>query len=111
MLGWAPLLMAHEEHPTDVPQVRRTLAALVHRVELDPETRAIRVHYRIDLSAQPLHPVTGCTRPRQRPSRSLPHGGRSPGDLSPAQTARKSVCKTRYFCQDQRCPVGMPRRA
>ena len=53
MLGWAPLLMAHEEHPTDVPQVRRTLAALVHRVELDPETRAIRVHYRIDLSAQP----------------------------------------------------------
>jgi len=53
MLGWAPLLMAHEEHPTHVPQVRRTLAALVHRVELDPETRAIRVHYRIDLSAQP----------------------------------------------------------
>ena len=42
MLDWAPLLMAHEENPTDVPQVRRTLAALVHRVELDPETRAIR---------------------------------------------------------------------
>jgi hypothetical protein len=43
----------------------------------------------------PCHPVFGCTRPRQRPSRSLPHGARSPGDLSPAQTARKSALAVR----------------
>ncbi len=44
----------------------------------------------------PCHPVTGRTRPRQRPSRSLPHGGRSPGDLSLAQTARKSAVAVRF---------------
>jgi hypothetical protein len=43
----------------------------------------------------PCHPVNGCTRPRQLPSSSLPHGGRSPGDLSPAQTARKSAVAVR----------------
>ena len=33
----------------DVPYMRRTLATLVERVELDPATRAFAVHYRIPL--------------------------------------------------------------
>ena len=53
MLGWAPLMIAHEEFPTDVPHVRRTLGALVARIEYDPNTAAVQVHYRVELNGSP----------------------------------------------------------
>jgi hypothetical protein len=36
----------------DVPRARRTLAALVQRIELDPATRSFLVHYRVPLGGK-----------------------------------------------------------
>jgi len=40
----------------DVPYVRRTLAALVRRVELDPQARTARVQYSVGLGGLSWRP-------------------------------------------------------
>ena len=47
MLEFSPLPLKGGE--VDVPYVRRSLGALVRRIELDPEARTARMHYSLAL--------------------------------------------------------------